>query len=164
MATTTTTNMTGITLAKALKLKNRLAGRLSKVQEDIRQYNSVLQEQKGKVDVAALTKTRDEIMEGLIALKTTIIRANGPIQNLIIRQGELRSKIEFLNMIPTRDGTERHGYQNTEVVFVATLKKPDIDNEVRSLEKEIDTIQDQIDEFNHSHKIEVAQKTLDLAS
>jgi len=34
--------MASISLAKALKLKNRLAGRLNKVQNDIVTYNSVL--------------------------------------------------------------------------------------------------------------------------
>lgn len=33
--------MAEITLAKALKVKNRLAGRLAKVQIDIQTYNSV---------------------------------------------------------------------------------------------------------------------------
>ena len=62
-----------LSVAKCLKLKNRLVGRLSKVQEDIQLYNSVLQEQEGKVDILLLTKQRDEIAECLIVLKTNIM-------------------------------------------------------------------------------------------
>lgn len=156
--------MAQISLAKALKLKNRLAGRLNKVQSDIQHFNSVLEEQTGKVDVASLMKTREEIMDALVDLKTSIIRANNEIQPLLIRQGELRSKAEFISMIPVRDGVERHGYQNTEIKYVATLKKQDVDEETRKIETEIDAIQDKLDEFNHTMRLEVPQRTLDLAS
>ena len=47
--------MAEITLGKALKIKNRLAGRLAKVQADVQAYNSVPEGQAGQVDVPALT-------------------------------------------------------------------------------------------------------------
>ena len=156
--------MASISLAKALKLKNRLAGRLSKVQEDISTYNSVLNEQQGQVDVASLCKLRDEIAEHLIGLKTRIVVANTEIQQDLIRMGELKSKLTWLTTVPVRDGKERHGYQNTEVVWIATLKKKDVDDENRKLEAEIDAIQDKVDAYNHTKKIEVADRALDLAS
>lgn len=156
--------MPAISLAKALKLKNRLAGRLAKVQEDITTYNSVLEEQKGKIDVDTLCKLRDEIAEALVILKTKIVMANGEIQVDLIRMGEYKSKLNWLKSIPVRDGKERHGYQNTEVLWTATLKKDDVDKENRKLEAEIDAIQDKVDSFNHTKKIEVDGRTLDLAS
>lgn len=156
--------MPNITVAKALKLKNRLAGRLTKVQTDIQLYNSVLEEQQGKVDVPALYKLRAEIIEALISLKTRISLANVKIQEKIIRLGELKSQMAWLQTVNTRDGKERHGYQNTEVVWVATLKKQDVDKETKALESEIDAIQDALDNFNHEVQIELQQRTLDLAS
>jgi hypothetical protein len=156
--------MPNISLAKGLKLKNRLAGRLNKVQNDIVTYNSVLGEQVGQVDVLELTKLRDEIAETLITLKTKIIVANNEIQGDLIRQGELKSKLTWLATLPTRDGKERHGYQNTEVTWVAVLKKKDVDDETRKLEAEIDAIQDKLDAYNHTKKIEVTDRALSLAS
>lgn len=156
--------MAQITLAKALKLKNRLAGRLSKVQEDISTYNSVLKEQVGKVDIPACVKLRDQIQESLIGLKTKIILANGEIQETLIRMGETKSKLTFLEMIPVRDGQERHGYQNTEITWVAAISKADIDSERKKLESEIDSMQDKVDTFNHTQKLEIPQSYLDLAS
>ena len=156
--------MPQITLAKALKLKNRLAGRLTKVQEDIATYNSVLEEQVDKFNVVNALKEREQIQESLIDVKTAIIKANAPIQGMLIRHGELRSKIDWLKYIPIRDGVERHGYQNTEVTYVACLKKQQLDEEIKNLEKQIDGIQDEVDAFNHTTKVEVTQETLNLAS
>jgi hypothetical protein len=156
--------MPAITLAKALKLKNRLAGRLNKTQEDIRLYNSVLEEQKGQVDVPALAKLRDELSEALIALKTGIILANKEIQNDLIRQGELKAKLTFIATIPVREGKLRHDFQNTDILYVAAIKKADIDKETKTLEAQIDAIQDKVDTYNHTQKLEVPARTLDLAS
>ena len=156
--------MIQLSIAKCLKLKNRRVGRLSKVQDDIQTYNSVLKEQENKVDVPGLTKQRDEIAECLIVLKTSIMRANQKIQEDLIRMGELKAKASWIKEIPVRDGKERHGYQNTEVEWVAVLKKKDIDAESKNLEVAIDKLQDKIDEYNYSTKIEVDQRTLDLAS
>lgn len=156
--------MVAINMAKALKLKNRLAGRMTHVQGLVSQYNTVLKEQAGQVEVAALIKERDEIMENLISLKSAIQRANAPIQEAIIRKGELSSRIEWLKTINTTDGVVRHGYQNTAMEYTATLKKLDVEQQTRQMEKEIDRLQDQIDEFNATKKIEIDQRALDLAS
>jgi hypothetical protein len=51
--------MADITLAKALKVKNRLAGRLAKVQADIQAYNSVPQGQSDQVNVPTLMQARE---------------------------------------------------------------------------------------------------------
>src|SRR5262249_18393461 len=72
--------MAQITLAKALKLKNRLAGRLAKVQADIQAYNSVPEGQADQVNVPALLRTREELVGALVALKTAINDANREVQ------------------------------------------------------------------------------------
>ena len=156
--------MASISLAKALKLKNRLAGRLSKVQTDIAIYNSVLAEQSGKVDVIGLISLREEICESLIALKTAINHANHEIQEDLIRQGELKSKLSWLSSLNTRDGNERHGYQNTEVTYVAVITKKEVDDLANKLEAEIDAIQDRLDNYNHTKKLDISDRSLDLVS
>ena len=156
--------MSEVSLAKCLKIKNRLAGRLKEVQTDIQTYNSVLEEKVGQVDVKALFEMRGQIIDSLIDLKTRIMKANLPIQSELIRQAELKSSIQFLNDIQTIDGLDRHSYQNTEIRYVAVLKKQSVNQQRRILEKEIDEIQDRVDTFNHQTKIEIDQRILDLAS
>lgn len=153
---------TTITLAKALKLKNRLVGRLSTVNEDITTYNSVLIEKKGDVDVAKLMERRINLVEALIGLKTAIHRANVGVQGVIYRLDETKSEVDFLRRISTRTGKERHDYQNTEVEYFAVFEKKAIDERVIDAEARIDALQDQLDEFNHSTKITVGSDIFDL--
>jgi hypothetical protein len=72
--------MAEITLAKALKVKNRLTGRLAKVQADIQAYNSVPAGQADQVNVPALMQTRAELVGAQVALKTAINDANREAQ------------------------------------------------------------------------------------
>src|SRR5262249_3534981 len=69
--------MAEITLAKALKVKNRLTGRLAKVQADIQAYNSVPAGQAHQGNCPALMETREELVGALVELKTAINDAGG---------------------------------------------------------------------------------------
>ncbi len=154
-----------ITLAKALKLKNRLAGRLAKVQEDIQTYNSVPEGQADQVNVPALLKTCEELVGALVNLKTGINDANQAVQRDIYNLAEKKATAQFLAGINTRHGPQPPVYPSTiEVTYVAALKKADVDALVVRLEKEIDQLQDRLDQFNHDHKIEVDGRILELAS
>jgi hypothetical protein len=157
--------MVEITLAKALKVKNRLTGRLAKVQADILAYNSVPQGQADQVNVPALMKTRGELVGALVTLKTAINDANREVQRDIYDLAEKKATAQFLAGVNTRHGPQPPVYPSTvEVVYVAALKKADVDGLVVRLENEIDQLQDKLDQFNHVHKIEVDGRILELAS
>jgi hypothetical protein len=157
--------MAQITLAKALKLKNRLAGRLAKVQADIHAYNSVPAGQADQVNVPALAQTREELVGALVSLKTAINEANREAQRDIYDLAEKKATAQFLAAVNTRHGPQPAVYPNTtEVTYVAALKKADVDALMLRLEKEIDQLQDRLDQFNHDHAIEVDGRTLELAS
>jgi hypothetical protein len=154
-----------VTLGKALKLKNRLAGRLAKVQADIQAYNSVPEGQAGQVNVPALMKTREELVGALVSLKTAINEANRAAQRDIYDLAEKKATAQFLAAVNTRHGPQPALYPNTtEVNYFAALKKADVDDLVVRMEKEIDQLQDRLDQFNHVHKIEVDGRVLELAS
>jgi len=157
--------MAGITLAKALKLKNRLVGRLAKCQLDIQTFNSVPEGQAGQVNVPALMQTRVELVEAVVALKTAINQANRQAQRDIYDLAEKKATVQFLAGVVTRHGPQPAVYPNTtEVNYVAALKKADVDAQVVKLENEIDQLQDRLDLFNHDHKIEIDGRILELAS
>ena len=157
--------MAEITLAKALKVKNRLTGRLAKVQADIQAYNSVPEGQADQVNVPVLTQTREELVGALVSLKTAINEANREAQRDIYDLAEKKATAQFLSGLSTRHGPQPPEYPNTtEVTYVAALKKAEVDTQVARLEKEIDQLQDRLDQFNHDRKIEVAGRTLELAS
>ena len=157
--------MAEITLAKALKVKNRLTGRLAKVQADIQAYNSVPEGQADQVNVLALMKTREELVGALVSLKTAINEANREAQRDIYDLAEKKAMAQFLAGVNTRHGPQPAVYPNTtEVSYVAALKKADVDGMVARLEKEIDQLQDNLDQFNHDRRIEVDGRILELAS
>jgi hypothetical protein len=154
-----------IPLAKALKIKNRLAGRLAKVQADIHEYNSVPEGQAGQVNVPALMQAREELVGALVSLKTAINDANREVQRDIYDLAEKKATLQFLAGVNVRHGPQPPVYPATTVVtYVAALKKADVEALVVRLEREIDQLQDRLDEFNHAHTIEVDRRILELAS
>ena len=157
--------MAEINLAKALKIKNRLAGRLAKAQIDIQTYNSVPEALADQVNIPVLVKNRDELVEALVGVKTAINEANREVQRDIYELAEKKGMIQFLTGLNTRHGAQPAVYPSTtEVKYVAALKKADVDVQVARLEKEIDQLQDRLDQFNHDRRIEVDGRILDLAS
>jgi hypothetical protein len=157
--------MAQITLAKALKIKNRLVGRLAKVQADIQAFNSIPEGQAGQVDVPALMQAREALVEAVIGLKTAINDANREAQRDIYALAEKKATAQFLAGVCTRHGPQPAVYPSTtEVTYVAALKKADVDAQVARLETDIDQIQDRLDQFNHDRKIEVDGRILELAS
>ena len=72
---------------------------------------------------------------------------------------------QFLAGVNTRHGPQPAVYPNTtEVNYVAALKKADVDGLVARLEKEIDQLQDKLDQFNHGRTVAVERRVLELAS
>ena len=157
-----------LTLSKALSVKNRLAGRLSQARANIEAYNSVLAGQKeglvqATVDVRAEYARFRKLQDGLIALKAAIQRANLPIYEDVLQLGELKSLVQLLGSLNTKHGSEP-GYVGVEFRYVAELKKPEVLEMVRKLEAEIDAIQDKLNQFNASTRVEIPGWILDLAS
>jgi hypothetical protein len=156
--------MAQVGLAKIMKVKNRLAGRLSETNQEILLNNSVLLEQKGLVDIAALVALRSSLAAALVALKSLHYKANFEVQEKIFLLGEKKAEIGMYKSLSTRCGTERHDYQNTTVEYVVTITNDEKKAKVKQLEAEIDKLQDEIDEFNVNKKVEIPNDILALAS
>jgi hypothetical protein len=142
-----------ITLAKALKLKNRLVEQIRKVEEDIRMFNSRPSGADGVVDVEALFEQRQNAVKKLIELKQKIITANGPIREKILTIAKKKAEIDFLKGINTSSG--KVTYQGTELLeYKAAFTKNKVDTQVTALEAEVDALQDNIDQHNYTTSIE----------
>jgi len=153
-----------ISLAKALKVKNRLAGRLTATDENIGVYNSVLDGRQGEVDVKELYKLRGQLVEALITLKTAISDANTKQRRNLYEIEEVRGTITFLKGLSTKQGAEPGYGREKDNVYVATMQKKEVDSTVKTLEGRLDELQDQIDTYNVTTKIEVSEAILVLAS
>lgn len=155
-----------ITLAKALKLKNRLAAKLSKVTAQIQANNSIMKGKEREVDVLKMVEVRNEIVHALIFVKTQIYKANAGIQETIFTNAERKATIAYLNVLSTASGPQerevRWGQDQKVVEFDAVISYTDVQEATTKLEAEIDSAQDEIDAYNHDAKIDVPQAIFEL--
>lgn len=151
--------MTSITLARALKLKNRLAGQLTKVGGRAVAHNSFVEGSHSPYDTVKVFAEYRRIANQLVELKAKVQTANAPIHAKIAMMGEYRTEIVLLNSMSVTKGTVvepnyGEGKDKTRV-YVAAIDKLSRDNSVANLEQEIDMLQDEIDSHNATTKIDL---------
>jgi hypothetical protein len=149
-----------INLSRALKLKNRVVHRLAQLDNLIVTYNSTPEDNQ-EYQVDEMYEGRATLMGLLVDLKTAINAANQPIQKLIFELAEYKSLIAMLNKVNTKNGPSLEGYSGVRVVYVAQIRKSQIDREIKRVEKEIDRIQDELDRYNYKTLITIDRSTLD---
>jgi hypothetical protein len=142
-----------VSLAKALKIKNRLAGRVAALSQDIKTYNS-RQEGAEVIDVQRRHAERAELVARLVDLKTAINQANQPVQHVIYTLAERKALLSLLGELNTQHGAVSH-YHQAAVNFVAQIRKEQVDEERLGLEREVDALQEQLDRFNQLTTIQV---------
>jgi hypothetical protein len=160
-------NTETVTLAKALSVKNRLAGRLSQARSNIETYNSVLagqrdEQNRATVDVRAEYERLLMLQEGIIAVKAAIQRANAVVYEDVLRLAEKKALVQMLSNLNTKHGSEP-GFNGVEYRYLATILKPEALEMVRRLEAEIDKLQDRLNQYNANTTVEVPTAVLDLA-
>jgi hypothetical protein len=148
-----------INLSRALKLKNRLVHRLSQLDTLITSYNSTPEDNQ-EYDVRDLYKGRTDLAKLLVELKTAINTANQPVQKQIFELAECKSLIAMLNKVSTKNGPSLEGFSAVRVLYVAQLRKPEVDREVKRVEQEIDRLQDELDRFNYKTLITIDRSML----
>lgn len=139
-------------IAKALKVKNRLAGDIRRLEQIVSRENSRKADEFDRDKVikylSELTDTREE----LILLKTKIQRKTAPIADKLIRLAELKGEIEFFQSLNPTEGIiySDAGYGNPqkEVVYKAYYNRDAIDESIVIFQNEIAELQDEVDEYN----------------
>src|SRR6266540_2072271 len=151
------TERTSMKIAKALKLKNQLAGYVAQLKELLVKQN--VRSTKQKFDYEnreVLTRLRAKLDE-LIKVKAAVAVANAEIYDKIFRLAELKGLVATLTSLDTKAGVfhegGRFGEPGYEVEYVAQLGKVDVDKLVPELQDEIQTLQDALDEFNFTRSV-----------
>jgi hypothetical protein len=155
-----TREITQINLSRALKLKNRLVHRLSRLDTLITTQNSTPEDGQ-EYDVRELYRTRGRVVELLIELKMAISVANQTVQKRIFELAECKSLIAMLGRIDSKNGLSVEGYAGVRVTYVAQMRKPEVDREVKRIEQEIDRLQDELDRFNYKTLITIDRAMLE---
>ncbi len=144
-------------IAKALKLKNQLAGDVAQLKELLAKQNVRSSKQKFDYDNReVLTRLRAKLDE-LVRVKAALAAANAEIYDKIFRLAELKGLVATLTALETKSGVfhEGRGFGEAtyEVEYIAQLGKVDVDKLVAELKDEIQSLQDALDEFNFTHSV-----------
>jgi hypothetical protein len=143
-----------MTITQALKEKNKKIGLITKLQERLRQYNSV---ERGAVREYDPRKVLEELkgeINALVVLKHRIHTASAEVRDKIFLQSELKNFISQLKCVPTATGVIRDRYSREEPVHVeAVISRSEMDVMLESLEKQVESIQEELDQYNHTTKI-----------
>ncbi len=146
-----------VTVARALKEKNRVAGRLAKALNLVSRENSQDSNVPRGVDVDATYAQAKELRQRLVETKTAIALANQPIVGKIIELEEIKSEISYLNGLDVKEGVFVSNSYNSTVTneYSAVIKKQQVLEEVERLQSRADRLQDELDEFNALTKVEI---------
>lgn len=154
--------MARISLSKALKLKNRYKGKISELDVLIKTYNSYLEGATSGIDTKEVLLKREKITDALIRLKSAINKANVNIFSSIEKMSELKVKCALLKSVPSIDGPSASVYSDAKNIYIAQIKKSELDKMVLDLENEIEEMQDKIDNYNAQTLFEVEEDILEL--
>ena len=144
-----------ITLAQALKEKNRIAGEISKLWLLVQRENSCWETHTRSIDVTETMQTINEYTQKLIELKTKIGKANaGNLENMYALE-EYKSQISKYGNIDT-DEEVRYLGENEDRTLSKTciIKTSEVLKLQKSLQIKCNQLQDALDEYNATHKIE----------
>jgi len=143
-----------MTIKQALKEKNRLIKAIDDEFKKVYSYNSI---DEGNVRPYSTVDSLSNIMtleEGLIDLKTQIHRANIGVYDKIFRLSELKSLAKKLNQIDCSEGKVSEKYSRAEPSFkTAELSVVERDVRVKSIEEEIERLQEELDNHNATTSI-----------
>lgn len=144
-------------LAKALKLKNQLAGEVAELKKLLAAQNVRSTKQKFDYDNHdVLVRLRAKLDE-LVRVKTALAVANADAYERIFRLAELKGLVTTLEALETKSGVfhEGGGYGQAvhEVEYTAQLGKAEVDQLVAGLKNEVQSLQDALDEFNFAHAV-----------
>lgn len=143
-------------LSKALKEKNKLAGEYQKLLRKFQSSNCTIEGSTKKYDAKELLLEVIQMRDNLINLKTSIHKASEPIRNSIFALSELKTFLSTLESIDTRNGVEISSNYNGkfETKYTSDINQEEMDNIVKGVKTEIELIQDEIDVFNATTKID----------
>ena len=142
-----------MTIAQALKLKNKKVALLQTLWDRLNKNNSVLEGNRRSYDpIELLTQIEAEI-EALVDLKTRIHNASAPVRREIFLMSELKNKALKLKFLNTSDGPVYDKYDGTFSRRIAVLPTEQIDLLTETTQQQIDSLQEVLDKFNFSTQL-----------
>lgn len=139
-------------LAKALKVKNRLAGEVAKLEEIVRRENTRRSDNPSTIDVEEVyTQWSMKSLE-LVKVKSAIAKANIDIYYQIAEMEEYKNHITKLQMLNVKEGPEivfiGRDQEKMEYVWTPFINAEKRDELIQETQNKINNLQDKIDDYN----------------
>lgn len=148
-----------VTLAQALKLKNRTVAAINRAKEILTRENSRDAKSASKVDCTVVYADMLRHTEALIVIKTALAKANVGIYAQLAEMEEKKSFITYLRTLTVTEGevkAPRFHQEADATTFVAYINAAKRDELIATAEARIAVLQDEVDTFNASHRVDVA--------
>lgn len=145
-----------ITIAQALKIKNRLLQAARQRKEKVERFNSVPEGTERGVDIDELLEEINVIEAELLDLLCAINAANaGQQQRRLVRLRQIDSVINWLNNLDTTDGVKADRFGPTsDIEYTAHVDYARAQGCVEELQEERYALQDEVDHFNATNHID----------
>ena len=144
-----------MTLARALKERCRIAGKLKMKIDIINSENSAIQGNERNFDLRAVYAECMELHRKLIQIKQIIAAANAPIVDKLVEMDEVKSMIARLRGINTTTGLVERGYGQSDRYMEVVFSASEMTAEADRFQARAEQLQDELDAFNALTKVDI---------
>lgn len=142
-----------MTIAQALKEKNKKVAKIQKLWSRISSYNSVVEGSEKPYNISMTWDSYNAEITELINLKTQIHSASSPVRADIFLLSELKAMSNNVRALNTTSGRYRDRYADDMIEMEAHFGLDWKDARLEEFEAKIEEIQERLDTFNHTHHI-----------
>lgn len=142
-----------MTIAQALKEKNKKIAKIQKLWSRISSYNSVAEGSEKPYDIGRTWDEYNAEISELIKLKTQIHAASAPVRADIFALSEFKTMIGNIRSLNTTNGKYRDRYSDDMIDMEAHFGIDWKDSQMEAFEANIEALQEKLDTFNHTHHI-----------
>lgn len=139
-----------MTIAQALKEKNKRLNQINKLWDRLSTNNSIPEGNEREFNPEELLKQLNNETHAFIELKTKIHLACEPVREKIFRLSELKNFVKRMRRVDTNQGLVVNRYENSSIRYTAALTSAAIDAHIEKIENELESIQEELDQFNHT--------------
>jgi hypothetical protein len=143
-----------MTIAQALKEKNKKVTKLSQLWDRLHRYNVTTEGDTRPYSSQDTWNDIEKLTTQIVELKTRIHNASEPVRLNIFMLSELKSKAQRLRGMNTNSGTYRDRYsESAPILQVAEFDVLWKDSMIEQIEARIEETQELLDKFNHTTNI-----------
>jgi glutamate/tyrosine decarboxylase-like PLP-dependent enzyme len=153
--------MAQISLAKLMKLRNRLAGKMNKLRKEITERNSV-PEGGTPIETGFYLRRYQDMMTAMILLKDVRHNANSAICTLVHALAEKKMFLAWLSALDCTEGPKLTTYREALVSYKSSMNTVAKDALIHTVEQEVANLQDEVDARNATIMVAIDEDTLAL--